>query len=396
MSENIIKEVTEALDGIKSDVAEQTAPVAGLTKSVEELTAKAEGFVSKEAHDELKESVSKMASADSVEEVTDTLKQLSARFESLPGMEKTTMNTYKGISDQFAEAGKDNIAKATLAGDQVIKAVVANNSIPGSPVDAVTTNYVLAQGNVLRGRASMMDVTGDSFKLPILSGIAAANRTASNPGTPTRTDPSAVASSTIQVLTYDSTAVIGIPSDGDIPGLDQSVSGLMVQQLGVTEAASHVNTLDAASIGEVNLARVSNAFPSTKAAFDACLDLVADLNPMYYDGAAFMMSQNAWFNLRQASSATTGGSLLFDAALGGFMLAGFPVIINSHLDAGNAAGNNPVYFGKWDQGFMIGARADIEVDRNPYTNIGNFTYYGKLRSGGAVWIPEALRRLNMT
>ena len=107
-----------------------------------------------------------------------------------------------------------------------------------------------------------------------------------------------------------------------------------------------VTQMDANSaVGEVNTG-VATALP---ARIDEWADLMAALDSAYLDNAMWSMSRQAYATLRSTAQ-SSGAELLFDAGLGKMTFLGYPILINDHLDAGNAAGQNPVYFGDHMQG----------------------------------------------
>ena len=107
-----------------------------------------------------------------------------------------------------------------------------------------------------------------------------------------------------------------------------------------------------------------------------------------------MMSRQAYAHLRSTVQGGTGSDLLFDAGLGKMMFLGYEIVVNDHLDAGNTAGDNAVYFGDFMAGSIIVSRREMNISRHDDTIPGGVYYYGNMRSRGVVWDANALVRFN--
>ena len=154
----------------------------------------------------------------------------------------------------------------------------------------------------------------------------------------------------------------------------------MDQQVAVAEAADMISQLDGATVAEVPTG-VAAGLPT---AIGPWADLVASLSSAYKPGARFVMSREALRSLRALPQAGTGSDLVIDPSTGMFRLWGYEIVINDHMDAGGAAGQNPVYFGDFSMGTTIISRKEMSISRHEDTIPGAMYYYGNLRSRGCL------------
>ena len=142
----------------------------------------------------------------------------------------------------------------------------------------------------------------------------------------------------------------------------------------------------------------SAGFPaySGTAADDASslIDVIAALNPVYRQGAVWVMSRATEAAIRKLRDAEGRYLITYDLrdqALG-FSLHGFP-IVNFEDMAAIGANSFSAAFGNFRTGYMVVDRAGIRMLRDPYTNKPYVQFYTTKRTGGDVVNFDAIKLL---
>ena len=374
---DVVKSSVDAAIELKADKAEVEAvksalenlempSVEGFVKSEEVAEMKAELEATKSAHEELK-----------------------AIINAAPAINKGEPE----MSGNFQWDGEGFNAKASVDLSEFYKEFTSTTNVTGARTDSQRLYYAMQQRNPFRGVATIMPTGATAVNLPQLTGIAAAAE-AAIPNSINLATGHAGGISSVQVVpqNWTSRTFFSDQSVEDLPGLDAMVASFMGQAIARAEAGDMVTQMDANSaVGEVNTG-VATALP---ARIDEWADLMAALDSAYLDNAMWSMSRQAYATLRSTAQ-SSGAELLFDAGLGKMTFLGYPILINDHLDAGNAAGQNPVYFGDHMQGLIIANRREMNISRHEDTVPGGMYYYGNMRSRGLVWDANALVRFNVS
>ena len=311
--------------------------------------------------------------------------EMEAKFDSLPAIVDT--KNEEVIPMNYSFDAEDHSAPQTKSFNIITKAELTQNNAGDAPVGNAAIYADLIASNPMRMVANVIPVSSASFKLPKLSGITA-NK---NENAGSQSEAGSVADTTINVNHYNSRFDASVSLVEDLPGLDALVGRQQVMAIADTEHTDIISVLDAASITE-------QAFANA-AAFDSISnwgDLAGQLPVQYWPNATWVMSLDAHTALRTANQGGTGSDLVFDASLGQFVLFGRPVMISSRMDAFGADAN-PVYFGDFSRGLLIGSRADITTRRVlDAVNLDGYTYYASMRSGQAVAESASLVRADQT
>ena len=275
------------------------------------------------------------------------------------------------------------------------KAFTSTTNITGAPTASQRVFYGMLQMNPFRGMSTIMPTSATAVNLPQVSNITAQVETSVpdsiNLGT---VPPHGGALTSVQVIPQNwvSRTAFSDQSVDDLPSLDMMVGAFQSQQIAVAEAVDMVTQLDGnTNVSEVNTG-TANELPAD---IGPWTDLMASLSSAYLPGAMWTMSRQAYAHLRSTTQGGTGSDLLYDAGLGKMSFLGYPIMINDHLDAGNADGQNPVYFGDFRAGTVIVSRKEMSISRHEDTIPGALYYYGNLRSRGVVWDPNAISRFNV-
>ena len=124
---------------------------------------------------------------------------------------------------------------------------------------------------------------------------------------------------------------------------------------------------------------------------DHLLDMVMSLNPGHRQGAVWVMNASTIAQIRKVKDAM--GDYIWQPS---FMdgqpdrLLGYPVI--EAADMPNiGAGNVPIAFGNFQNGYLITERTGTRILRDPYTNKPYVNFYATRRLGGQVLDSDAIK-----
>ena len=124
---------------------------------------------------------------------------------------------------------------------------------------------------------------------------------------------------------------------------------------------------------------------------DHLLDMVMSLNPGHRQGAVWVMNASTISQIRKVKDAM--GDYIWQPS---FMdgqpdrLLGYPVI--EAADMPNiGAGNVPIAFGNFQNGYLITERTGTRILRDPYTNKPYVNFYATRRLGGQVLDSDAIK-----
>ena len=128
---------------------------------------------------------------------------------------------------------------------------------------------------------------------------------------------------------------------------------------------------------------------------DAFVDLVTATKAQYRPNARFMLERTSLGKVRTIKDAD--GRFLLDPAVvarGQTSIMGFPIVEGDDLDM-VGAGNIPVLFGDFRQGYTIVQRRGIRVLRDPYTVKPRVQFDHTMRVGGAMVDFDAIRAMRI-
>ncbi len=352
------KASNEALDLVKADLdAANEAAQTAATEAAAQLEA-----LKSEAAAELEAAKS---------EANDAIEALEAKFDALPTITETPNKEETKM--EFTQ-NETNVNKFELSLDTT-KSYADNTDVTGGRVEAEGIRHDLAQANVLRAHAHILNTTSGSIKLPLLSAGSFAEEGTVNAS---RTEGGAISSKTVVVKNFVGQNAISKPAVEDITGFDATMTSLMVQEAGAAEAADAIAALNA---------------ESSYASVTATADLIADMSDMIATlGSAYKLGAK-WFVSREAMSAIRKADvngLVFDATSGQFTIFGHAVVVVDGLDAGDTTGDKSIYFGNMDRALVIVSRKNLELTRMMEVTPGMVTYFGDLRSVASSWDVNAL------
>ena len=374
-AEEVLADVVKTEVAAVAETKADKADLEGFAKS--EDIPSVEGFVKSEQLDELKSK----------------LDEMSATMAAAPAINKGVAmddGYFKWDGELALEGrGESHFNKAHI---DVTKEFTPANNITGAPTASQRLYYAMQQMNPFRGVSTIMPTSATAVNLPQVTGITAQVETNVPTSINTGTGHGGgLASATIIPQNWVSRTAFSDSSVADLPSLDMMTGAFMGQQIGVVEAQDQLTGMASQSVGEVNTGEAT-ALPTS---IGPWADLVADLSSAYKPNAMFMMSREALRSLRALPQAGTGSDLVINPSTGNFMLWGYSIVINDHMDPGDAAGDNPVYFGDFRQGTIIVSRKEMTLSRHEDTLPGSMYYYGNMRSRGVAWDTNALRRFNV-
>lgn len=133
---------------------------------------------------------------------------------------------------------------------------------------------------------------------------------------------------------------------------------------------------------------------------DGLIQLFHDLPSAYRTNGVFMMNSTTLGIVRKLKDGTSGQYLLLTQGIGNApatTLLGRPVVEAPDMpDVG--AGNFPIVFGDFRQGYRVFDRVNLSILRDPYSQATNgmTRFHGRRRVAGGVAKAEALRKLKIS
>ena len=381
MSEEL--KIDDVVDAVKT-ATEGFAKAEALAEKADKADIPSvDGFIKAEDLDELKAAN---------EELKSKLEDLSATVAAAPAVIKGVEmdDGFFKWDGELSLEGNGGVNKTNV---NVTKAFDGTTNITGAPTASQRLFYRMQQMNPFRGLSTVFPTSATAVNLPSVTGITA-QAEASIPSSINTSSGHGgdIANATVVPQNWTSRTAFSDQSVADLPSLDMMVGAFMGQQIGIAEAVDMVSQLDGnTGVAEVNTGEAA-AMPSD---IGPWADLVASLSSAYKPNAYFVMSRMALASLRTLSQGGAGSDLVIDPGTGDFMLWGYRIVVNDHMDAGTVAGQNPVYFGDFAMGTTIVSRKEMAISRHEDTIPGAMYYYGNMRSRGVVWDPSALRRFNV-
>ena len=340
-------------------------------------------------------SVDGFVKSEELEVLATKLDEMSATMAAAPAINKGAAmddGYFKWDGDLSLDGRSQTVNKTSI---DLIKADTNTTNITGAPTASQRVFFGMQQMNPFRGYSTIMPTSATAVNLPQVSNITAQMETSVPDSINLGTVPphgGALTSAPVIPQNWVSRTAFTDQAVADLPSLDMMVGAFQAQQIAVAEAVDMVTQLDGnANVTEVNTG-VATGLPED---IGPWTDLMASLSSAYLPGARWFMSRQAYAHLRSTTQGGTGSDLLYDAGLGMMSFLGYGIVINDHLDAGNVAGQNPVYFGDFRAGTVIVSRKEMSISRHEDTIPGAVYYYGNLRSRGVVWDPNALSRFNV-
>ena len=272
----------------------------------------------------------------------------------------------------------------------------------GQRVDSGSAIYGLEQFNPFRMHSSVLAVTGGSIKLPSVDAINFASEATVNTS---RTQQGDVQTPiTVTIETWTASAQFSRPSLEDINGVREAINNIILQQYSVKQAEdmaavlkTSANAAAATSIQKVETdAKTADVKASNVQGL--LVDVMSATDVAYRTNGVFMVSSAVYGALSKAE-VSTGGGLEFDPTSGITRLAGYPIYINSYLDASpttttaKTASSIVAYFGDFRRGSALCERTNLTVDEYDQTAPGFNTYFATGRFKSSHWDTKALTAL---
>ena len=381
-----IDEIVAAVKSHTDGIAEGKADKAEV-EAIKELIPSLEGVAKQDVLDELEGRLTK-----GMEDLGAVVKAASPA--SAPVADATEIKFVEGKAHNAGSGAIVDKAGAAYLGVEIAKAFGSTGStaqVEGSPTAAQRLYHQMQQRNPYRMVSTIMPTSAGSVNLPEITSITAAVENTVPNNSPTGTPGGDIDSVNVIPQNWVSRNQFSDQSVEDHPGLDQMVASFMAQAIARAEAADMVTQLDDnTNVGEENTG-AANALPTS---INAWTDLMASLDSAYRENAKWVMSREAYANLRSLTAGTSG-DFAFDPVLGKQTFLGYEITINDHHDAGSADDQNPVYFGDFSMGTIIVSRKELQISRHEDTVPGAMYYYGNMRSRGVVWDADAIVRFNV-
>lgn len=385
MSEEIQKSAEEVLaDVVKSEV----------TAVADTKADKADLEAVKTALDGIEvPSVEGFAKSEEVAEVAKAVEELTAQVLAAPSISKgADMQQDTSLILEAKMDGKTNHFAKEVDFTKAYSLTGSNAQVTGAPTAAMALYHQLQQMNPFRMVSTVMPTSSGSVELPSVTGITAAvENTALQAIDGASGHAGTLASTNVRPQNWVSRTIFSDAATEDLPTLDATVASFMMQAIARAEAGDMVTNLDSnTSITEVHTGQAA-ALPD---GIEEWASLVATLDSAYKPNAKFMMSRAALSHLRSTDQAADGSDLIIDPSSGNFKLWGYDIVVNDHMDDGDTANDNAVYFGDFTRGTIIVSRKEATVGRFEDTLPGSTYYYGNMRSRGTVWDANALVRFS--
>jgi len=130
----------------------------------------------------------------------------------------------------------------------------------------------------------------------------------------------------------------------------------------------------------------------------ATFDVLGKLNAIYHPGAAWLMSRATGVVIRKAQMGANLFTPVWTRENGQDFLHGYPVVFSASMPA-VAAGNTPVLFGNFKDGYVIGDRGgsgiNVKILDQPKATEGQVILLGYRRTDGRVRRSEAIQSITL-
>lgn len=391
---HIEAEEVVAVEEVKAEevvVEEAAAEEIAEEKSVDDVVTEIKAAAVEAAKAEMVEAVKaedlkaiETKAAEEVASLKSELEALEAKFDSIPTPSLIVKgNTPMTIHNEFQ---KNLEASGKAFAEIEVKGISEARDVTGAATDTFGLSGSLFAANPVRKMARVIETSSKAFELPVRTGAHGAANVGATKNV-TDAGNAAVSVQTYLVQTYAARADVSLEAANDIVGFDAFWAEDMISEIASIEAAAHVAQIEAAT-------NTMTAASATELGLDDLADLVYGLAPQYRSSAQLMLSTGAMAQIRTLNTASTGGDLVFDAALGGFRLFGLPVVENAYM-AAPATGEVVACVADWSKFFVIGNRKNLEVGRFEQTVPGKYAYYADMRAASGIWHDVAGKTLVM-
>lgn len=191
----------------------------------------------------------------------------------------------------------------------------------------------------------------------------------------------------------------------DVPSFQQFAVNDLVLALQMFEANWYVNGSGTAQaqglIGNTG-AGITGVLAGTdnyaSELLSASFDVLGTLNAAYHPNAGWLMSRATGAAIRKAQMQSNLFAPVWTREVGKDYLHGYPVTFDAYMPA-IAAGNTPVLFGDFKQGYIIGDRGgagiNVKILDQPKATEGQLILLGYRRTDGRVRRSEAIQAITL-
>lgn len=301
-----------------------------------------------------------------------------------------------------------------------IKAALRNDSDPdGGYVvpDQMeqTIDRVLGSVSAMRSIASVMSVSGGSYKKLVSQGGAGAGWVSERQARPETANP------TLAELSFPAMEIYANPAATQtlLDDARVDIAAWLAEEVSTAfaeaEGAAFINgdgvnmprgllSYDTMANASYAWGKIGYTASGVAAAFtdathngvDALIDLIYSIKQGYRQNARFLMNKSLQATVRKLKSKTEELYLWQPPVQAGqpATLLGYPITDDDNMpDIG--AGTFPVAFGDFRRGYLIVDRFGVRVLRDPYTNKPYVHFYTTKRVGGGVQNFEAIKLLKI-
>jgi len=314
----------------------------------------------------------------------------------------------KSFVDGFLRQGRETELKS-LSG-----AVAADGgyAVPRE-IDAKIA-AVLKKISPIRGIAQVVQVGTAGYRKLIMTSGSASGWVSETAGRPETTAPKFAEIAPPFGELYANPSASQAMLDDAMFNVEEWLANEIAGEFARAEAAAFINGTGTNQPKGFLGAATSNASDATRAfgtlqfiasgnatAFDTApelklIDLVHSLKAAHRQGAVFVMNSATLAQIRKFKAAD--GSFLWTPGLldgAPARLLGYPVIEAEDMPD-IAAGNLPIAFGNFRNGYLIAERSATKILRDPYTSKPFVNFYATKRVGGQVLDSEAIKLLKIS
>lgn len=248
------------------------------------------------------------------------------------------------------------------------------------PVDAVSPWYVMKLGDPLMDWAMVYNLNAGAFNVPQFSGVSV-TKNGNAPSTPGDPDGITQTGTNYVVSAYDLETAIPLESAQNVMNVRPTAIAYLAMEYGAQIGIDSVAAIDGGVIaGNKVITGVATGLPTVANTPGKLAELVGKVKAVYRPMSCWQVNETVEALINSLYS--TGGFAFVPTDQIRTVL-GYPWVVNSHTEDGNAADERAAWFGNFYRGLIIAPRTEFMVEEYRQTRPGSITFFGHGACGHA-------------
>ena len=363
VTDTILKSVQEAMEG--NPTSEQFAAV---EKSLEDFQKAASDFVPKSEIEEIaRKQAADLVSAEVEKfiEAKDVVEQPTVGWEKSLVGNKTQWHCNTDIDTLYKKHGYSL---------SIEKAVAQVQDVDGAGTRTGSVWTPKTGGNPWYPLVDVVDVgTNGAFNVTSFGQVAFQNRettSGADKSLNALTNAGTIGNDRRVVEDWEIKIPVSLPVLNDVPDFANKVELAIVRADSLRKGTDCFNVMKAGAVNKVA--------SKTAAEIPAAADIMSAVGTDYMDDGVLVLSRPYWARLKTAMIAAGSGGVMERT------FNDYRVVTSDRMEPGDAANQVSAAFGDWMSAILLAERKDLMIESNPYTELGNMTWYACSRFKNAV------------